>query len=301
MARHFTYKHLPASGLGHRDPRRPYATGGLGLGLPVFITDILEKRIYRGRGRDQMVMDRSLLNEARNLINSSRYYANDIELVPIHVNPVSDFFNSGWTDEAYGNNDGFVWDELAGRPGSIDGYILDSGVSIPETPPQSSVAFIVNLEPVDDPGTNKDHFLALRAFGLKGEEYGFTATAVIASPDTGTIVKQVDVADPETGWVDFRFPLTEAEAAMLDYQSILLYLIVQDLLYHPVDNPYEHGLRTFRVNYMRLEIPSYRSRVTRYRERLDRILRGITRTLSAIGRSYRGGGRDMGSDDRDLE
>lgn len=75
MAAHFRYKHLPASGLGHRDPRRPHVTGGLGLGLPVYITDIIEKRIYRGRGRDTIVADRSLLNEARMLIRTSRYYA----------------------------------------------------------------------------------------------------------------------------------------------------------------------------------------------------------------------------------
>lgn len=75
MARHFVYKHLPASGLGHRDPRRPHVTGGLGLGLPVFITDIIEKRIYRGRGRDTIVADRDFLNEARVLIRTSRYYA----------------------------------------------------------------------------------------------------------------------------------------------------------------------------------------------------------------------------------
>jgi hypothetical protein len=76
MARHFIYKHLPASGLGHRDPRRPHVTGGLGLGLPTFITDVLERRIYRGRGRDTMVMDRSLLNEVRDLATASRWYAN---------------------------------------------------------------------------------------------------------------------------------------------------------------------------------------------------------------------------------
>jgi hypothetical protein len=27
---HFVYKHLPAGGLSTRDPRRPFATGGLG-------------------------------------------------------------------------------------------------------------------------------------------------------------------------------------------------------------------------------------------------------------------------------
>lgn len=72
---HFTYKHLPAKGLGHRDPRRPHVTGGLGLGLPVFITDIIEKRIYRGRGRDTIVADRDLLGNARMLIRASRHYA----------------------------------------------------------------------------------------------------------------------------------------------------------------------------------------------------------------------------------
>ena len=42
MAAHFTYPHLPASGLGTRDPRRPYVTGGVGSGVPTFVTIILE-------------------------------------------------------------------------------------------------------------------------------------------------------------------------------------------------------------------------------------------------------------------
>jgi hypothetical protein len=33
---HFSYKHLPASGLGFRDPVRPYVTGGLGLAVRIF-------------------------------------------------------------------------------------------------------------------------------------------------------------------------------------------------------------------------------------------------------------------------
>jgi hypothetical protein len=32
---HFTYKHLPAGGLGFRDPVRPYVTGGLGLAFRI--------------------------------------------------------------------------------------------------------------------------------------------------------------------------------------------------------------------------------------------------------------------------
>jgi len=34
--RHFVYKHLPAGGLGHRDPRRPHVAGGLGAGTWVW-------------------------------------------------------------------------------------------------------------------------------------------------------------------------------------------------------------------------------------------------------------------------
>jgi len=34
--RHFIYQHLPAGGLGHRDPVRPYPTGGLGFAYRIF-------------------------------------------------------------------------------------------------------------------------------------------------------------------------------------------------------------------------------------------------------------------------
>lgn len=33
---HFSYNHLPAIGIGHRDPRRPHVTGGLGGGVGVW-------------------------------------------------------------------------------------------------------------------------------------------------------------------------------------------------------------------------------------------------------------------------
>ena len=34
--RHFLYQHLPAGGLGFRDPVRPYPTGGLGFAYRIF-------------------------------------------------------------------------------------------------------------------------------------------------------------------------------------------------------------------------------------------------------------------------
>lgn len=34
---HVSYKHLPASGLGTRDPQRPHITGGLGATIKFFI------------------------------------------------------------------------------------------------------------------------------------------------------------------------------------------------------------------------------------------------------------------------
>ena len=72
MAIHFTYRHLPASGLGVRDPRRPYVTGGIGGGVPVYIDTILEWRIYDGKGRDTITTDRSLLVRTRDFIVANR-------------------------------------------------------------------------------------------------------------------------------------------------------------------------------------------------------------------------------------
>ncbi len=36
-AGHFVYEHLPAIGLGERDPRRPFVTGGLGVTITISV------------------------------------------------------------------------------------------------------------------------------------------------------------------------------------------------------------------------------------------------------------------------
>jgi hypothetical protein len=45
---HFVYQHSPAKGLGNRDPRRPYVTGGIGGGIPVFVGEAIPARTYEG-------------------------------------------------------------------------------------------------------------------------------------------------------------------------------------------------------------------------------------------------------------
>ena len=54
---HFSYPHLPAQGLGHRDPRRPHVTGGIGDGVPVFVGDLGGTRTFAG-DRIMEVMER---------------------------------------------------------------------------------------------------------------------------------------------------------------------------------------------------------------------------------------------------
>jgi len=71
---HFSYTHLPAQGLGHRDPRRPHVTGGIGLGLPVFIVEVLEQRLYRDLDRRTLIADRGLLVSARSMILVNREF-----------------------------------------------------------------------------------------------------------------------------------------------------------------------------------------------------------------------------------
>lgn len=45
---HFIYDHLPAYNLGHRDPIRPFATGGIGLARKIFFpASILRMRTSR--------------------------------------------------------------------------------------------------------------------------------------------------------------------------------------------------------------------------------------------------------------
>jgi hypothetical protein len=45
---HFVYQHSPAKGLGNRDPRRPYVTGGIGGGISVFVGEAIPARTYEG-------------------------------------------------------------------------------------------------------------------------------------------------------------------------------------------------------------------------------------------------------------
>ena len=75
MAAHFIYQHLPASGLGVRDPRRPYVTGGLGGGTPVYIDIILEWRIYEDAARNLTPSDRAFLVAGRDLVAANRHLA----------------------------------------------------------------------------------------------------------------------------------------------------------------------------------------------------------------------------------
>ena len=65
---HFTTSWLPAYGLGHRDPRRPHVTGGLGDGIPVYVSVVLEGRIYVDEARRMLTTDRALLSATRNMI-----------------------------------------------------------------------------------------------------------------------------------------------------------------------------------------------------------------------------------------
>ena len=297
MARHFTYKHLPASGLGHRDPRRPHVTGGLGLGLPSYITDIIEKRIYEGRGRDTMVANRSLLNEARNLIVSNRHYAEGVEMVPIRVNPSSDIIASGFYDDEGGNDNGEMWDELAGA-GYVHGWVTKS-YGIPGIPLFGYITLIVQLPVIDDPKTDRDHYVVMKARGLREVAPGFGLLGQVLLYDDNaqiTIARWEDIQSADDGWVEFKLELTESEAALLTYQSMWLAVRI-DL----ASDPFNYGPERIDIDSLRLEVPSYISRVSRYRNRLDRILAGIGRTLSAMGRRYGGGGRDMGSGGRDLE
>jgi len=34
--KHFLYQHLPANGMGYRDPHRPFATGGIGFAYTLY-------------------------------------------------------------------------------------------------------------------------------------------------------------------------------------------------------------------------------------------------------------------------
>lgn len=81
MAGHFSYRHLPAKGLGQSNPIRSTAVGGLGDGIAVFIppiTDILQQRIYVDMERALLGLDRSLLGSlTRELDAIGRVYVNE--------------------------------------------------------------------------------------------------------------------------------------------------------------------------------------------------------------------------------
>ena len=65
MAAHFLYKHLPASGLGNRDPLRPYATGGLGgLTYLQYLVTLLDTLLYQATLAGNLLVSLSLTDEA---------------------------------------------------------------------------------------------------------------------------------------------------------------------------------------------------------------------------------------------
>jgi hypothetical protein len=49
----FQYKHLPAKGIGKRDPLRPYVLGGIGKGtIIVYPATLLRMRVVSRQGYD---------------------------------------------------------------------------------------------------------------------------------------------------------------------------------------------------------------------------------------------------------
>jgi len=69
---HTVYAHLPAIGLGKRDPIRPHVTGGIGAGLPLFITEILGSRTYRDGLRSYVDLDAATVNAIRTYLIAER-------------------------------------------------------------------------------------------------------------------------------------------------------------------------------------------------------------------------------------
>ena len=59
VVRHFVYQHLPAGGLGQRDPVRPFATGGLGFAYRIFrpASDLFMRAITRAKGPATSVVE----------------------------------------------------------------------------------------------------------------------------------------------------------------------------------------------------------------------------------------------------
>lgn len=71
MSAHFIYKHLPASGLGHRNVRRPHVTGGIGTGVPVIVYVLLatsERPPRSASSFDQLMIQSS--NEVSMLVGT---------------------------------------------------------------------------------------------------------------------------------------------------------------------------------------------------------------------------------------
>lgn len=69
---HFSYSHFPASGIGHRDPRRPHVTGGLGSGIPIFVGDLGGLRWPEAELRDTEALERMFVAFDRDPISAER-------------------------------------------------------------------------------------------------------------------------------------------------------------------------------------------------------------------------------------
>jgi len=291
-----SYRYLPANGLGLRDPRRPYVTGGLGDGVPVFIFDILEGRIYDGDGR--MLMDRSrlLADQARIYMDRTRLLEGYSVIVNEYGYPSADNLLFGnWYDDIGGNSNGVYWDDLVGFTGRYVSSILSrGGLGIP------SFAFVNSQFEISVPelSTYEGAYLEVTNRGayspstgvLGVEAYMFLFSQGV---QVGTIFPVSN--DHPTWWKTHRWYLSEAEIAQIDWTD------VQVNLYAVYSSPAE--TEDYQVDWKRLNfvIPQNVTVASRFMDAMSRFLSNVSRTFASVGRTLLGGGRSMQSGDRDLD
>jgi len=232
MGGHFSYKHLPAIGLGKRDPRRPYVAGGLGAGVPIFITRIDGKRepiegVQRtGTGPPRVPIygiDYDVIPDLER--DPQPELGRDIERrimrgpdpgvwTTVRSCPSADYQILGTVTDSTGDGDGEMWNDL-NKPGP---YITaDFGGNA-----------WVDLAPIKEPPVRTGHRLMVRQRGSQYNLislYGWFFFALV--DDHSNIFFETErIPNPHTfpgeyPWTDMIWEIPEADAEQItDYSKL---------------------------------------------------------------------------------
>lgn len=162
--------------------------------------------------------------------------------------PYADVYEAGWSDTDFGNDNGVFWDELNRQGPYLDSTIY-AGVGIPEDPLPAATLYGGTLTPLDDPGTDDDHYVVFRAQGVhETPGGGVEATVAFYTNGLTLVTDWTEVRGTGPDFEVFRLPLTSLEASGINYSDMTV--LIQISIISPDWGPYDIAL-----DYVHLEVP----------------------------------------------